>query len=247
MTDTVLFVHGLQHSFCHMEALAKKALPRHRVIVVDLLGYGRNSDAPPAALTVSDNADYLADVLPTDRTAHVIAHSMGGAVAVLCAQRHPRRVASLINVEGNFTLKDAVFSKALAEMDLVDIRSMIEQDIKNPAGWLRRLEIEITPQRLEAATRILRMQSAETLKNTAQSLIETTARPDYLEAVRAVLDAGVPMHLVAGERSRTNWDVPEFVSLQSASLTVQPHAGHMMMVEDPHGFLEVVCRIVDRG
>jgi len=242
LEDAVLFVHGLQHSFCHIEALAAGALAPHRVIIVDLLGYGTNAEAPPDKQSVSANADYLEEVLQLNRCrrVHVVAHSMGGAVAVLFAERHPERVASFINVEGNFTLKDAFWSKSLAAMSIEDIRAMVDRDRGDPVGWLRRLEIEVTPYRLEVADCIQRMQSAETLKRMAQSLIQTTAPAMYLDVVRAVLEAGIPMHLVAGENSRDAWDVPDFVSRTVASITIQPKTGHMMMVEDPSAFLEII-------
>jgi lipase len=242
MAEPVLFIHGLQHSFGHVGAMAAESLAPHRVIVADLLGYGANAAAPADKLSISAQADYLAGLLRAEgcEAAHLVAHSMGGAVAVLFARRYPERVASLINVEGNFTLKDAFWSKALAAMSVRAIRRMIDRDRADPAGWLRRLEIAPTPERLAGAERVLGLQGAETMQRMALSIIKTTAPASYLEAVATMLRAGIPLHLLAGARSLGAWDVPGFVAQAAASLTVQPDSGHVMMMDDPRAFLRLV-------
>jgi pimeloyl-ACP methyl ester carboxylesterase len=161
-------------------------------------------------------------------------------VAVLLAHRHPEVALSVIDVEGNFTLKDAFWSAKIAQMEA---EALLESYRADPAGWLSRNGIEPTDERVAAASAGLHAQPASTVQAMARSVVETTAQPQYLDQVREILDRGTPFHLVAGERSRDGWDVPDFVAARAASLTIQPGAGHMMMLENPAEFFQIVARL----
>ena len=177
-------------------------------------------------------------------SAHVAGHSVGGAVAVLLARRYPKMVRSLINIEGNFTLKDAFWSKKMAEMEPAEARAVLESYQADPSGWLSRNGIEPTAERSRLPPGGLPPQPTSTVQAMARSVVEITAHPEYLEDVRRVLDHGTPIHLVAGERSRDGWDVPEFRSARAASLTIQPNVGHMMMLENAAEFFRIIARLV---
>jgi pimeloyl-ACP methyl ester carboxylesterase len=153
-------------------------------------------------------------------------------------------VSSVIDVEGNFTLKDAFWSGKIAEMEAAEAEALLESYRENPAGWLSRNGIEPSAERVAAATLGLRSQPASTVQAMARSVVETTARTQYLDDVREILDRGTPFHLVAGERSRDGWDVPDFVAARASSMTIQPGVGHMMMLENPAEFFGIIARLV---
>src|SRR3954452_8831309 len=74
----------------------------HQVIGVELQGHGRTADIdraiPPAALAADVVA--LLDHLGIER-AHVLGHSMGGAVALELAVSHPDRVRSVVPISAS--------------------------------------------------------------------------------------------------------------------------------------------------
>jgi lipase len=215
------------------------------VLIPDMLGYGTQAGTSVETISVQAQADDLAaQIRRCGYThAHIVGHSVGGAVALLLARRHPEVVASLINVEGNFTLKDASWTGQLAAMTLAEVSELLQGYQNDPAGWLSSVGIEPTEERLAIANRGLYAQPPKTLKAMAESVIETTAQPSYLEDVNVVLDSGIPMHLFAGERSRIGWHVPDPVVRRAASMTIQPGVGHMMMLEAPEKFLSLIARI----
>jgi pimeloyl-ACP methyl ester carboxylesterase len=78
----------------------------------------------------------------------------------------------------------------------------------------------------------------------ACSVVDITAGPEYLQEVRAILERGTPLHLLAGERSVGDWDVPDFVRRAAATSTVLPRVGHMMMLEDPEALLHAIAATI---
>ncbi len=229
----VIFIHGLFHAF--------QDLPVGRPsLVLDLPGYGRNRGK--FELSIPSAAAFAHEQIQASghERFHIVAHSMGGAVAVLLAYDHPELVASIVNVEGNFTLKDAFWSGKIAVMSEPEVEAMIESYRVDPAGWLSGSGIAPNPQRIQIASKVLAAQSPRTVQQMARSLVEVTGAPDYLEKVRTILDRGAMFHLFAGQRSRDAWDVPEFVLQRAASMTIQPGVGHMMMLEEPAEFLRLI-------
>jgi pimeloyl-ACP methyl ester carboxylesterase len=98
--EAVLFVHGNVSSavFWQQQLLAVADTGRHRVLAVDLRGYGDAEPLPvDATRGVRDWADDLAalvDVLGMDRV-HLVGWSMGGGVVLQFLLDAPERVASV--------------------------------------------------------------------------------------------------------------------------------------------------------
>jgi pimeloyl-ACP methyl ester carboxylesterase len=97
----LLLVHGLAGQLRHFTfSVVDQLASEYRVVAVDRPGSGYSVRTPGASAALGAQADVLAaliDALQLGRPV-VVGHSMGGAVALALAQRHPERVAGLVLV-----------------------------------------------------------------------------------------------------------------------------------------------------
>ena len=241
---TLLLIHGLIGSLRYFDPADR--LPRVAVVAPDLLGYGAHRDEPAAALTLAGQAAHVQRVLAALSAPRVwlLGHSMGGAVAMLVADALPNRVAGLINVEGNFTLADAFWSRRVAAESPADWADRWQSYQADVRAWLDRLAIAPTAANLAAATHVLGHQPAETVQAMSRALMRETATSGYTATVERVAASGIPLHLIAGERSAAAWDVPVCVRSAARSDHVIPGTGHLMMLEAPAAFCALVAGIL---
>ena len=99
--EPIVFVHGFPTS-AHLWSRVVPLMPEgHRVVVVDLLGYGRSDRPKGADLTIRGHADRLVrllDLLGINYAA-IVGHDLGGGIALDLTLRAPARVSRLCLVD----------------------------------------------------------------------------------------------------------------------------------------------------
>lgn len=241
----VVFINGLIGCLDH-NSLHESLLPRP-VIVPDLLGYGRLSIVAPGNVDIPSQIEHLHREISTfapGKRVHLVGHSVGGVVAMLYARRYLDEVASITSVEGNFSLKDAFWSSGVAKMSAEEVEALLADYRANPQAWIERAGIASNQQRLEVATTWLAHQPSSTLQAMARSVLIETEGDHYHSALKTVFSS-LPVHLLAGERSRSGWDVPDWAIAQAASMNIMPEVGHLMMLEQPQAFAHEIAQILD--
>jgi pimeloyl-ACP methyl ester carboxylesterase len=94
----VLLIHGIAGNLRHFTySVADLLAPHYRVIAVDRPGCGYSTRTAGAESSLQAQADTMARLLDTLQIerAVIVGHSLGGALALALAQRHPQRVAAL--------------------------------------------------------------------------------------------------------------------------------------------------------
>ena len=129
--EPVVFLHGFPTSSHLWNDVVHLVPPGHRVVVVDLLGYGRSDRPEGRPLGIRAHAERmieLFDVLGINY-ACVVGHDVGGGIAQWLAVRHPQRVSRLLLVD----------SVAFADWPTRDVklaRAMLPLTRHLPATWL---------------------------------------------------------------------------------------------------------------
>ncbi|MHA6195822.1 alpha/beta fold hydrolase [Pseudomonas wadenswilerensis] len=238
----VVFINGLIGTLDY-PALHATMVP-HPVLTPALPGYGPLDSVSPDRIDIPAQINYLHPLLMEYERVHLVGHSVGGVIAMLYACQYPDAIASVISVEGNFSLKDAFWSSNVARMASTEVETLMAGFRADPAGWLTKAGITPTPQYLETARAWLAYQPATTLQAMARSVVAVTGESRYAEALQALF-ARTPVHLLAGEHSRDGWDMPEWALAQATSFTVMPGTGHLMMLEQPERFARIIRQILD--
>lgn len=241
---TLVMVHGLIGSLGYFQPAERVA--GGQVLTPDLLGYGGRRDVDGRLLTLTGQADLISEYIERVATPPVwlLGHSMGGAIVMMVAAGRPDLVAGIINVEGNFTQRDAFWSGKIAALSREDWHERFTKMIGDPADWLRRSDISVTEERLRWATVILENQPADTIQAMSHAIVSETESDDYGQMLQQVAASDIPIHLIAGERSASAWDVPTFIRDAARSYRIIPGAGHMMMLEKPDEFCLAVSKVI---
>jgi pimeloyl-ACP methyl ester carboxylesterase len=95
--EPIVLLHGFPTSSHLWSNVVPLLPPGHRVVVLDLLGFGRSDPPRSAALDIRAHADRVLAVLDAlgINFACVVGHDVGGGIAQSLAVRYPHRVSRL--------------------------------------------------------------------------------------------------------------------------------------------------------
>ena len=129
--EPVVFLHGFPTSGHLWNEVVAQMPAGHRLVVVDLLGYGRSDPAGSRPVTLRAHAERiigLLDALRVDR-ACIVGHDLGGGIAQALAIHWPGRVSRLALIDSvaftEWPTRDVRIARAL--MPLVKLL---------PTNWL---------------------------------------------------------------------------------------------------------------
>lgn len=223
-----VFVHGLGASAApyFTPAAVHPALAGRRTLMVDLLGFGISDRPSDFDYSLESHADALAATLEGAGVgaADVVAHSMGGAVAILLAARHPHLLANLILVDANLDPIEPAPGPGSS-----GIATFTEEAFLS-GGWARTLELAGPHW---AAT--MRLAGREALYRTAVHLTRADVRGVLLELAipRAFLHPAAE-------------DPPAEAGVLTASgvkIVAVPDCGHNIMLDNVDGFARAVAAV----
>lgn len=129
--EPIVLLHGFPTSSFLWSAVVPLLPLGHRVVVLDLLGFGRSDPPGRAAVDIRAHADRLIavfDILGINR-ACVVGHDIGGGVAQLATIRHPHRVSQL-------GLVSSVAFEAWPSREVKISRAMLPLTRHLPPSWI---------------------------------------------------------------------------------------------------------------
>ena len=240
---------GLDHSYYRFGIpLLAKSL---EVLAVDPRGIGRSTKSPPP-YSVEGWADDFAEMIGKLGAGpiHVLGSSLGGAMALALAQRHPERVRSLTVVGGfseidratelNFRLRLKLIEKLGMSDEVADymgLWTLTRKFINSDAGYavmranqanIRANSAENYSAFIEALLKWVRCQPGQEQEPKFTTLLASIKGPTLV--VTSDNDHLIPRELSELIAAR----------ISGAKLVVMPGAGHIPFMEQP----EQVTRIV---
>ncbi|WP_438302334.1 alpha/beta fold hydrolase [Streptomyces sp. HUAS TT11] len=225
-----VYVHGLGATSpaYFTQVAVHPLLAGLRSLLIDLLGHGISDRPTDFDYTLHSHADALAAALTFAGVtgAELIAHSMGGSVAVVLATRHPHLVSRLVLVDANLDPippdPTSAGSSGIAAYSEQEFLAGGWKDIRDRAGahWW--------------ATR--RLAGREALHRSAVHLTRGSV-PTMRELL---LELAIPRAYLLPE---ADGPLPGTDALTAAGVSVVPvpECGHNMMLDNPEGFARVTA------
>lgn len=220
-----VYVHGLGATSpaYFAEVAVHPLLAGRRSLLIDLLGHGISDRPTGFDYTLESHADALAAALTGAGVvgAELIAHSMGGSVAVVLAARHPELVSRLVLVDANL---DPI-RPALGSAGSGGIAAYSEEEFL-AGGWQ-----EIRDRAGSHWWSTMRLAGLEALHRSAVHLTRGTT-PTLRELL---LDLKISRTYLLPE---ADGPLPGAEALTEAGVAVVPVAdcGHNIMLDNPDGF-----------
>jgi pimeloyl-ACP methyl ester carboxylesterase len=218
--NLIVFVHGLactKDTFRH--AFEGRYFPDCSLLSMDMIGFGDSSKPADDSYSMEEQAA-ICDVLIANHShpnLHVVAHSMGAAVALLLSARTLERVRSFANIEGNLIGEDCdMLSRRIAE------RSYDEYESRMFGKHEARFRNDI----------LLRFDST-TPRAAYCSSVSLVKWSDSGELLRRYKELRCRKMYFWGERNAT---MPVLDRLRADEKCMISSSGHAMMIENPEEF-----------
>jgi len=227
--DVILLVHGYGGDRNSWLFLQEPLAARHRVYALDLPGHGTSAkDVGGGSIDVLAGAvTGVLDAVGAGR-AHLVGHSLGGAVALAVAARDPGRVASLtlIAPAGFGSEINAGYLRGFAD-------AQTRRELKPVVGQLFADESLVTRQLVDDLLAYKRLDGVDTaLHALLETLLDGDAQRGDSAALLAAAGGAVPVTVVWGRADRI---IPpaQAESVPGAVRHVIEGAGHMPHMERP--------------
>lgn len=236
----LLWIHGLGESGLGLEeVVAHPSLAHYGHVVADLPGYGRSpwSDEP---LGLEDMAGHLLRWMDRGELEPLVlvGHSMGGVIGQILAERAPERFVAFVDVEGNLSEGDCVYSR---HADGVPLEEWTETVID---GLIARVHREgVDDPALASYSASLRLCDPRAFHRNAVELV-SLSRAEGLAGRLARLE--VPSLYIFGSPGGTGARSRALLEEAGVEVAKIEDAGHWPHVDRTEAFAEVLARFLDR-
>lgn len=230
----VVLLHGLVATGDVFGAAFDQLTTTNTLVVPDLLGFARSLDESRSHFSPDDHLDALDQSLSLlgldNRPLTVGAHSMGAAVAVRWAERHPDMIRKVVCWGAPIYANRGALDNALADSGLMARAFVADTSwsrwacrvnchYRKAAGWVA---VAASPALPVAIARAASLHTWPAYRDAMTQLVGDT---DWSRAAGRLADKDIKLNLVWGTRDRIG-DRDLARTLAGAQVTLVPEADH---------------------
>jgi pimeloyl-ACP methyl ester carboxylesterase len=221
----VCFVHGAGSSSVVWMDAVRRIAPRRRVIAVDLPGHGQSDRwHPPSEVSIAMYRDAVGTLCAELKIPKIIVagHSMGGLVALSVAATWPERVAGLVLIGSGAKLGVSDKGVHMIHDDFAAHQERILRVAWSPA----------TPKEIVERWGGISFTAEQEITEADYRSIQRFDGNDLLSRIKTptLVIGGADDLMTPPKLSHALGVIPGSV------VKILPHAGHMMMLEQPEAF-----------
>ena len=240
----IVLIHGLgcstKYWTCVFEA---PEFSGYRILALDLPGFGLSEKPDTYDYSLHSQADItyaLVRELGIPRFT-LIGHSMGGAVAILLAQRYADSVERLIVIEPNLKASDAHLSREIIRHSETDFVHQYEAFTQIAVDTVQKWFVNSHREDIEEYIQELLKTTPVSMYRSALSLMTVTADDDF---VLQFQNLAMPKHFLIGEETLKIRDIPKSFHNSTVQTVIVPGVGHMLMVDNPLLFNQTLASVI---
>ena len=256
----VVLIPGLASSAADVWAGTVAAVPGYRYHLIQVHGFagvpaGANADGGPVVGPVADDVSRYIRTLRSDAEPAVIGHSMGGAVGLALAVRHPEAVSRLMVVDmipwmGAFFGPAGSVTPARAEAIAARLRT--EWATPGDEAWRRRITASVTSM---IRTDSLHARAIVSGLASDRAVAAQVMHDMVLQDLRADLArVAIPIRVLYVQGPHLPLDTAQMDAVFRAAYSAAPHATlaripdayHFVMLDQPVRFADEVRRFLAR-
>jgi pimeloyl-ACP methyl ester carboxylesterase len=249
--EPVLFLHGFPTSGHLWADVIRSMPPGHRIVVLDLLGYGRSDRPLRRPVDIAAHAERVVQVLDELRIerACIVGHGLGGGIAQSLAVYHPDRVSRLCLINSvafdDWPAIEVRVGRATlpltrwlpSELIRGVVRRQLQRGYADPARAARSLDLYLRPfAGVDGRDALIAHIRALTSSQTA----EVGARLGEVAVPTAIVwgEADGVTPLASGKKLRA--------AIRGATLDVLAEGRHFVPEESPRPVAEAIASLLRR-
>jgi pimeloyl-ACP methyl ester carboxylesterase len=225
----LLLIHGNASSARWWDELVPMLTRSHRVIRIDLLGYGRSGKPEGPSYALPDQADRVGvamDRLGVERVV-VVGHSSGGAAATALAEQRPDLVAALVLINTGPHL--GAYIAPPTAIDPSQWPNVSDEQLRQFASAAFSRPGYQVPMKFLNEVRAMTFHSLTTTTQASRDYVKEQTLPDRLALI------GKPFLVIFGEEDR-RWrssSAADYRAVPGARVEMLSGLGHTPILEDP--------------
>ena len=228
---------GFAATVAYPQVIANRSLSQRRSILLDWLGWGFSDRPASFGYSIDDHASVLMTLLDHLglRQCVLIAHSMGGAAAIVTAYKRPDLVGQLVLAEANLDAGGGAGSRSVANQTEEDF------SVHGFSEMLQNFRRAAIGGDKEMSLLLGNWQIADpiALHRSASSLVRG-GNPSWREQLYQLQ---IPRAYVIGEKSLPYPDT-DVLPPRGIADPIMAGVGHTMMVERPAEFASLLASIL---